>query len=88
VQALFGATSSVLTAWIGARHFGARAGLVAGYIVAFYGMLIYFDGELLAASLTIVLQLAAVAIAFVPLMRRSRSACGSPPVCSPASRPW
>jgi len=63
VQALFGAASSVLTAWIGARHFGARAGLVAGYIVAFYGMLIYFDGELLAASLTIVLQLAAVALA-------------------------
>ena len=63
VQALFGAASSVLTAWIGAKHFGARAGLVAGYIVAFYGMLIYFDGELLAASLTIALQLAAVALA-------------------------
>ena len=63
VQALFGAASSVLTAWIGAKHFGARAGLVAGYVVAFYGMLIYFDGELLATSLTIVLQLAAVALA-------------------------
>ena len=63
VQAVLGAASAVLTAWIGARHFGARAGLAAGYIVALYGMLIYFDGEILAASLTIALQLLAVALA-------------------------
>jgi tetratricopeptide (TPR) repeat protein len=63
VQALLGSAAAVLTAWIGARHLGSRAGLAAGYVVAAYGMLIYFDGELLAASLTVFLQLAAVALA-------------------------
>ncbi|HZE19271.1 MAG TPA: tetratricopeptide repeat protein [Candidatus Angelobacter sp.] len=63
VQALLGAASAVLTAWIGARYFGRRVGLGAGYGVALYGLLIYFDGELLAPSLTIALQLAAIAVA-------------------------
>jgi len=63
IQAVFGACTAVLTAWIGARSFGSRVGLVAGYVVAAYGMLIYFDGELLGASLTVFLQLGAVALA-------------------------
>jgi len=63
IQALFGGCTAVLTAWIGARSFGSRVGLVAGYVVAAYGMLIYFDGELLGPSLTVLLQLGAVALA-------------------------
>lgn len=63
VQAALGALSAVLTAWIGARVFGRRVGLIAGYVVAAYGTLIYFDGEILSTSLTVVLQLAAVAFA-------------------------
>jgi tetratricopeptide (TPR) repeat protein len=67
VQALLGASSAVLTAWIGSRRFGPRAGLIAGSIVAAYGTLIYFDGELLGASLTVFLQLGAVALAVLAL---------------------
>lgn len=63
VQALFGALSAVLTAWIGATLFGRWVGLAAGIGFACYGLLIYFDGELLTPSLTIALQLAAVALA-------------------------
>jgi len=67
VQAFLGASCAVLTAWIGSRCFGRRIGLAAGWIVAAYGMLIYFDGELLAASLTVFLQLAAMALAVLAL---------------------
>lgn len=63
VQAVLGAASAVLTAWIGARAFGSRVGLAAGFIVALYGTLIYFDGELLGVSVTVALQLTAVAFA-------------------------
>jgi tetratricopeptide (TPR) repeat protein len=65
VQALLGAASAVLTAWIGARAFGRRVGLAAGYGVALYGLLIYYDGELLTPTLTIALQLAAVLVALL-----------------------
>ena len=63
VQAFLGGASAVLTAWIGARAFGRRVGLAAGYGVALYGLLIYYDGELLTPTLTIALQLAAIAVA-------------------------
>ena len=63
VQAFLGAAAAVLTAWIGARSFGSRVGLAAGFIVAFYGTLIHFDAELLGVSLTVALQLLAVALA-------------------------
>lgn len=63
VQALLGALSVVLVAWIGGRRFGPRVGLAAGLGAAVYGMLIYFDGELLAPTLTIFLVLVTVACA-------------------------
>jgi len=69
VQSVLGAISTVLTAWIGARLFGRTVGLAAGLAVAFYGTLIYFDGELLAVSLTVALQLGSVALALLALMR-------------------
>jgi hypothetical protein len=62
--------AAVLTAWIGARQFGSRVGLAAGLIVAFYGILVYFDGELLGTSLTIWCQLVAVALAVRALEER------------------
>ena len=64
-QALLGAGSAVLTAWIGARSFGRGVGLFAGYGVALYGMLVYYDGELLTPTLTIALQLVAIALALM-----------------------
>ncbi|HEY2923977.1 MAG TPA: tetratricopeptide repeat protein [Candidatus Eisenbacteria bacterium] len=62
-QALLGAASATMTAWIGARFFGRRVGLIAGCGAALYGMLIYYDGELLTPSLTIALQLASIVLA-------------------------
>lgn len=67
VQAFLGAASAALTAWIGSQYFGRRIGLAAGCIVAAYGMLVYFDGELLGASLTVFLQVAAMALAVFAL---------------------
>jgi hypothetical protein len=63
VQALLGALTVVLTAWIGARVFGRRVGLGVGLAASCYGMLIYFDGELLPPTLATFLLLLAVAIA-------------------------
>ena len=65
VQAFLGSLASVLTAWIGARSFGRGVGIAAGLTVAAYGTLIYFDGELLGVSLTVLLQLGAVALALL-----------------------
>lgn len=58
VQAVLGALTAALTCAIGTRVFGRAAGLGAGLAVALYGALIYFDGELLAPSLAICLQMA------------------------------
>ena len=69
LQAVLGAAAAVLTAWIGARPFGRGVGLAAGLAVALYGILIYFDGELLGVSLTVALQLGAVALATLALDR-------------------
>lgn len=60
VQAVLGALSATLTCAIGTRVFGRAVGLGAGLAVALYGVLIYFDGELLAPSLTICLEMAAL----------------------------
>ncbi len=65
IQAVLGAFAAVLTAWIGARQFGRAVGIAAGLTVALYGTLIYFDGELLGVSLTVALQLGAVALALL-----------------------
>jgi 4-amino-4-deoxy-L-arabinose transferase-like glycosyltransferase len=58
VQAVLGALTAALTCTIGTRVFGRAVGLGAGLAVALYGGLIYFDGELLAPSLAICLQMA------------------------------
>jgi hypothetical protein len=62
VQALLGALTVALTARIGSRVFGPRVGLAAGLAAAGYGMLIYFDGELLPPTLAVFLLLLAVEI--------------------------
>jgi 4-amino-4-deoxy-L-arabinose transferase-like glycosyltransferase len=58
VQALLGALTAALTCAIGTRVFGRAVGIAAGFAVALYGVLIYYDGELLAPSLAICLQMA------------------------------
>jgi 4-amino-4-deoxy-L-arabinose transferase-like glycosyltransferase len=58
VQAVLGALTAALTCAIGTRVFGRAVGLGAGLIVALYGVLIHYDGELLAPSLAVCLQMA------------------------------
>ena len=50
VQALIGAVTCVLTWLLGRRVFGRSAGLAAGLMTAFYGPLVFYEGELLAAG--------------------------------------
>lgn len=62
VQAGFGALSAPLTAWIAGKAFRSPpAALAAGLVVALSGPLVYYDAQLLAASLDVVLVLATVA---------------------------
>ena len=63
VQAVLGSLAAVLTYWLGARLFGPRVGLAAGLGAAGYGLLIYYDGELLTPSLAILVELVAVLLA-------------------------
>jgi 4-amino-4-deoxy-L-arabinose transferase-like glycosyltransferase len=58
VQAILGALTAALTCAIGTRVFGRGVGLAAGLVVAGYGLLVYYDGELLPPTLAICLQMA------------------------------
>jgi tetratricopeptide (TPR) repeat protein len=57
LQAVIGALSCVLAARLGARLFGANAGLAAGLVMAFYAPLIYFDIQPLIPVVHVVLTL-------------------------------
>ncbi len=72
LQALLGAISVVLVAWLGARAFGRGVGLGSGLAAALYGMLIYFDAELLAPTVAIALVLAATALGVLARERARR----------------
>jgi tetratricopeptide (TPR) repeat protein len=58
VQCLLGALSCILLYAIGRRVFGHWTGSVAAIAMALYGPLIYYDGELLPATLNVFLVLA------------------------------
>jgi len=62
VQAVLGAFSCVLVHGIGRRTFGARAGIAAGLLMAFYAPLIHFDAQPLIPVLHIALTLAGIAL--------------------------
>lgn len=57
IQALWGALACALTCLLGTRLFSARVGLAAGLTASLCGPLIYFDAEILPASLATVLGL-------------------------------
>jgi tetratricopeptide (TPR) repeat protein len=61
-QAAVGALSCVLTAGIGTRIGGARAGILTGLVMALYGPLIHFDAQPLIPVLHIVLALGGLAL--------------------------
>ena len=50
LQCIVGSVTCVLTYLLGRRIFDERTGILAGAVTAFYGPLIFFDGELLAAG--------------------------------------
>ena len=86
-QSMLGALAAALTAWIGAKQFGRMVGLAAGLIVTLYGTLIYFDGELLGVSLTVLLQLGAVALAMLAANERP-AGVGARSSPKAPRRPW
>lgn len=57
-QCVIGAASCVMVQFIGRRVFGRVAGVVAGFMAAFYGPSVYFEGELLRPVLVVFLALA------------------------------
>ena len=61
-QALAGAGTCLLAWHLGSRLFHPGVGLAAGAAAAVYGPLIYFDGEILPASLATFLDLAGLAL--------------------------
>lgn len=69
IQFVLGAFSCVLTYLIGRQVFNHRIGLTAGFLASIYGILIYFEGELLPASIATFLDLACILI----LLRGSRT---------------
>ncbi|UCE99320.1 MAG: glycosyltransferase family 39 protein, partial [Planctomycetota bacterium] len=50
IQVLVGAGTCVLTFLLGKKVFGRKVGIIAGFITAFYGPLIFFEAELLATG--------------------------------------
>ncbi len=61
-QAALGALSCALLWWVGCRVFRPAVGLIAALAAALYGPLIFFDGELLPATLATFLDLAGLAL--------------------------
>jgi len=57
IQSLLGALSCGLVFLLGARLFGRRAGVIAGFGAAIYWILVYFDNELLIVPLIVFLDL-------------------------------
>ena len=60
VQALMGALVCAMVFWIGRHLFNPAVGLMAAVAAALYGPLIFFDGELLPATLSVFLNMAAL----------------------------
>jgi tetratricopeptide (TPR) repeat protein len=57
IQHLIGSLSCVLVYFLAKRLFGRTVAIVAGFIVATYGMLLYFEGELLLDSFLVFFDL-------------------------------
>jgi tetratricopeptide (TPR) repeat protein len=62
VQAVVGSMSAVLVAWAAARLFSARAGIIAGALLAFWAPAIFFDGLIQKSVLDVAFVSASVAL--------------------------
>ena len=57
LHAVMGSISCVLLLFMGWKAAGRAAGIAAGFVMAFYGPIVYFDGEYLATGLTVFINL-------------------------------
>jgi Tfp pilus assembly protein PilF len=64
IQFLIGSLSCILVYLLGKRVFNDRTGRIAGVVAALYGILIYFEGELLIPVLLVPLDLLALLALF------------------------
>jgi tetratricopeptide (TPR) repeat protein len=69
IQSLMGSLSAVLMAQAAARAFNRQVGLIAGYLLATYWMLVVFESEMYAESFAIFFQ----SLALWLLIRHTRS---------------
>ena len=72
VQALLGALVCAMSWWVGRALFNPAVGLLAGIGAALCGPLIFFDGELLPASLAAFVDLLALVVLLLVWRRPSR----------------
>ncbi|HET9950876.1 MAG TPA: glycosyltransferase family 39 protein, partial [Candidatus Eisenbacteria bacterium] len=76
-QALLGGLSVLLLGLLAASLWDARVGMVAALLGALYGPAIYFDGELVSASLEVFLALLALWLLVEGEKRRSGAWCAA-----------
>lgn len=69
VQALLGGVVCLLIYWLGRRMFQPAVGGVAALLATFYGPLIFFDGEILPATLATALDMAGLLLLLQALER-------------------
>jgi hypothetical protein len=74
VQSCLGAVNVVFIAWLGGRLFGRTVGMASGVSASVYGMLIYFDGELLPPTLAVFVILATVVTSMLAAQSNRRAA--------------
>jgi len=70
IQSFLGALSCVLVFLVTARHFDWKAATLAGFVAAAYRNFIFFDGELLTASLGMFLGLLGLYLAELALSQK------------------
>jgi len=70
IQVLLGAITAVGAFLIARRLFGERAAWIAGLAAACYSMLIFYEGELLAPTLTVFLDVAMFLALFAVALKR------------------
>ena len=71
VQVLLGTLTTMGVFILGRRIFGEKAAWIAGIAVALYSLLIFYEGELLAPTLTVFLDVIMFLVLFAVVMPRS-----------------
>lgn len=72
IQALLGALTAAIGAWLGLRVFGRAEGLLAGAALALYGPSLFHETQIMKTVLTVFLSAAAAAVLYASEGRRAR----------------